>query len=66
MFPTLESNAAAGYQGLVKIEVLKDACLMGGSKWAYFPVLARLKFALVCEVQCTKEGHLAIKRKFYN
>ena len=26
MLPTLKNNAAAGYQGPVKIELLKDAC----------------------------------------
>ena len=36
MFPALKNNAAAGYKGPVKIELLEGTCLLNNVSWTRF------------------------------
>ena len=58
MLPGLKNNAAAGYQGPVKIELLKGAGLLPGTfmpTWIYPCISKKCGSLYFCEVTFAKE-----------
>ena len=58
MFPALKNNAAAGYQGPVKIELLKGACLL--LFWSG-QVRVDLTYRLGCRIRDIRQWKIALK-----